>query len=440
MSFTGVSNLQATQISGLTADRNAINAALDTKLATATYTAKVALLDAVDNQHTADIASLEANKVNLSTYNAKIAALDLLDATHDNDIQALQSTAATKVAIDDFNAAVADLEAADANLQVGVTTLQNRATTLENRANDLEANTGSLDLRATQLETRATDLEGRATQLETRATALETDISNRVQAEIDDKVAQATFDALATELRDADSALSQALATKVATTVQQQTDDAQNALINSKVAQTDYDAYVASNNAAVASKVDQTTYDATVASVTSALDARVLTSTYDAKMTALDTRDANLENRDYHWERRFLAVDEFIRTMLLTYTVTKPDGQPYVWTFSNQQLPAGNHFAILGKRANGNLVVQLSPWAYGNFIGNLRVLNVTGTQVASITVNNVNPTSRIADLVPTQAIGEADFALTLQLRDSRNGSIFSTGLTLAQFNSLSVLP
>lgn len=156
------------------------------------------------------------------------------------------------------------------------------------------ANKATYDTKVAAIDAKDTEQDGRLDVVEGRVTSLETDISGRVQSEINDKVAQATFDALATELRDADSALSTALATKVAQTVQQQTDDAQNELINSKVAQSDYDVYVNSNDAAVASKVDQTEYDAYVSTNDAAVASKVAQSDYD---TFVSTVTANVSGK-----------------------------------------------------------------------------------------------------------------------------------------------
>lgn len=156
------------------------------------------------------------------------------------------------------------------------------------------ANKATYDTKVAAIDAKDTEQDGRLDAVEGRVTSLETDISGRVQSEINDKVAQATFDALATELRDADSALSTALATKVAQTVQQQTDDAQNELINSKVSQSDYDSYVSSNDAAVASKVDQTEYDSYVSSNDAAVASKVAQSDYD---TFVSTVTANVSGK-----------------------------------------------------------------------------------------------------------------------------------------------
>lgn len=185
-------------------------------------------------------------------------------------------------------------------LEGRATAVEARAGVVEGRVDALESRAGAVEARAGVVEARADALESRADAVEARATALESDIAGRVQAEINAKVAQATYDALAAELRNADSALTAAVATKVAITAQAAIDSAQDAAIASKKA----------------------------------------LSEYQAEKAALDAKDA--------------AIEEFIRILLQTYSITKPNGQPYSYTGSVQNLigapapaPApGGSFAI----------------------------------------------------------------------------------------------
>ncbi len=358
MSFVGQSIFQATQISSADARLAVVEASLPTKVAQVEYNNKVAeiaakhsALDAKDAAHDVALAALDAAKVEVSAYNTKMTALDTKDAEHDTRVSVLEAAVPTKVAQAEYDTKLAAVDAKDA------------------------------------------EQDGRLTAVEGRATALESDISSRVQSEIDSKVAQTVFDSLASELRNADSALSAALATKVATTVQVQTDAAQDALIASKVAQT----------------------------------------AYDSKTAALDARD-------YYFERRMLAQDEFIRAMLATYSITKPDGTPFVYTASVQNLPiTPAQFTFVGRRANGAVVVQMEAYAYHTFLGDLRGLTTQGAVIASVTRNNVNSSTLRVDLVPSAALTDANFPLSVEMRDTRQTVIRGVFLTLAQYQALSVI-
>ncbi len=90
-----------------------------------------------------------------------------------------------------------------------------------------------------------------------------------------------------------------------------------------------FNAYVVSNDASVSANLS--TFNAYVTSNNAAVNARVLQTAYNSKMTALDNLD-----RDY--EERFTAVEEFIRAILATYSITKENGQEYDYTAMPQNM------------------------------------------------------------------------------------------------------
>jgi hypothetical protein len=194
----------------------------------------------------------------------------------DARLSAVEALAGSKVATVDYNAKMAMLDAKDA--------LHDSMIDSKVAIAAYEAKMTVLDAHDVAIEARALALEGRATAVEARATALETDLANRVQAEIDAKVATTTFDALASELRNADSALSAALATKVAATVQSGVDAAQDAIIGLKKNAADVDA------------------------------------------------------KDAEHDGKLAALVEFVRVMLKTYTITLPTGGSYAWTGAAQNI------------------------------------------------------------------------------------------------------
>jgi hypothetical protein len=357
MSFIGKSVFQDAQISGADARLTAAELAIGTKVAQSAYNGKIAeiaskhlALDATDAQHTASIAALDAAKVEVSVYSAKMTALDVKDADHDTRVSVLEAAVPTKVAQTEYDTKLAAVDAKDV------------------------------------------EQDGRLTSVEGRTTALESDISSRVQAEIDAKVAQTVFDALVQDFLDTESQLSAALATKVATTVQVQTDAAQDALIASKVAQP----------------------------------------VYDSKVSLL-------ENRDYYFERRFLALDEFVRTMLATYTITKPDGTPFVYTATVQNLNVTpSQFTFMNRRANGAVVVKLADYMFHTFLGDMRAITAQGTVVATLNRNSFNSSTLQADITPSVALSDANFPLAVEIRDTRQAIIRGVFLSLAQYQGLPV--
>ena len=248
MSFVGASIAQAQQITAANSGISSLQAAVAARVELSTYNAKVALLDAKDVAMEGRLDAVEvlaASKVAQSTYIAKVAALDAKDVEVEARLDDVEALAATKVAQSAYDLKVAALEGADA------------------------AAAARLD-------------------------AIEGDIAGRVQDAIDEKVAQTVFEALADELRLADSALTAAVATKVASVTQQAVDDAQNAVIAQKASIADLSGAITTVNA----------------SITSLQNGKVDKSQYNAKVAALE---------------------EFVQLMLKTYTITLPNNTTYAY-------------------------------------------------------------------------------------------------------------
>lgn len=348
MSFTGYSNFQRTQIFDANDRITALEAALPTKVDLTIYNNKVALLEGNDAHHTADIAALNSNKVDKTTHNTKVAELSITNATQNTRLNNLEIQAGTKVAQTEYDAKVAELEGIDSGFR-------DRVTALETRADNIQTNIGSL-----------------------------------VQASIDDKVSDAVFQALATELRDKDSVLYNDLATKVAQTVQDTTDAAQNTQI----------------------------------------DLRVLKSDYDTKTSSLDAKNIN-------WEKRLLAVDQWIRAMLATYTIKKADDTNFVYTAAYQNgvtiTPA--HFRVAGKNGN-KLVIALQAFAYNTFYGTIKATALGGTTIGTLVKSNFNSSTYEAELTPSVTLIDAHFPLTVTLSSSDDVDIQSIQLDLDQYQAL----
>jgi hypothetical protein len=261
MSFTGGSISQAVAISGAEGRLSAVEALAETKVALSVYDAKMALIDAKDVAQDGRLSAVEAlasSKVASATYSAKMALVDAKDAEHDGKLIAL------------------------------------------------EAKDAEHSARLVAIEAKDVEQDGRLSAVEGRATALETDISGRVQTAIDEKVAQTVFDSLASELRSADSALTAALATKVAATTQASVDALQDGAISTK---------------------------ASIASLNNVINA------FNSELDRLDGVDATkVAIVDY--EAKVDALEEFINVLLQTYTITKPTGGAYEYTGVKQNLLA----------------------------------------------------------------------------------------------------
>jgi hypothetical protein len=369
MSFTGGSISQGALLSSQDGRISSVEALAGSKVAQSVYDAKVALLDAKDVEHDGRLTAVEAlaeSKVAQSAYDAKVALLDAKDVEHDGRLDAVEALAESKVAQSAYDAKVALLDAKDV------------------------------------------EHDGRLDAVESRATALETDISGRVQIAIDEKVAQTVFDALATELRSADSALTSAVATKVATITQEAVDNAQNAVIETKANIADLNASVTTLNASIATKVAQSDYN---------------------------TKTSDLTSRDYSFERRLLAFEEFARVLLATYNITKPDGQLYSFTASTQGLPAGEPLlSAVAKDASGRIVLRLSRSAYAMMYGKVRASIPSGN--VDISKSGFNSSTRQATIVP---VGAVTFPFNITLLDSEGSSIVGLQMNQGLYDSLPVV-
>ena len=367
------------------------------------------------------------------------------------------------------------------------------------------ANAATANAALATVNTTLSSHDSRLTTAEGKITALETDIAGRVETEINSKVSQVVFDSLASELRNADSALTSAVATKVASVTQAAVDQAQNDLIALKASQADVTAYITSNNAAVAaklssstfatekaalqasidskvattdyntqvglmtaglaSKVAQADYDSQVnslqtsiglkatqadleglaASTTSALATKVSISAYNAAQEAQDAAIASkLETDDFNsaksqldalnnaWENRFLALEEFTRALLNTYTITKPDGNPYEFTGLIQNLSVPPPvFSVVAKNGN-TLRLQLTPYGY-NTMGNGDLVAWTNLGGSGLGKGQVNPSNLIADLtIPTGA----SHTFNLEYRNNQHTPVYTVQMTPEVWNAL----
>jgi hypothetical protein len=289
MSFTGFSVFQAQQLDGQDGRLTSVESLAASKVAQTTYNTKLSQVDSALLTHTNEISALNlavAQRVLTSTYDDKMAAVDAKDAAQDGRLTAVESLAASKVDQSVYLTKMGLLDAKDA--------------AHEGRLDAVEGVAAS-KVAQTAYDTKVADLEAADAALSGRVGAIESDITGRVQAAIDEKVAQTVFDSLASELRNADSALTTALATKVAAETQSAVDAAQNDIIAQKASINQLNNLVNNVNAALSS-IDQ----------------------------------AKVEKGEFYAKRD--AIEEFIAIFLQTYTITKPNGQPYAYTGVKQNL------------------------------------------------------------------------------------------------------
>jgi hypothetical protein len=163
-----------------------------------------------------------------------------------------------------------------------------------------------------------------------------------------------------------------------------------------------FNAYVVSNDASVSANLS--TFNAYVTSNNAAVNARVLQTAYNSKMTALD-------NLDKDYEERFIAVEEFIRALLATYSITKENGLEYNYTAMPQNMSiapysikpvkvalietgtaGGFGFPTTGRSQYLLLEIAISDYTWNTFYGSIQLTwpGQSAAQRAGFTITKAN--------------------------------------------------
>ena len=239
-----------------------------------------------------------------------------------------------------------------------------------------------------------------------------------------------------------------AVASKVATADYEVSEATQNAAIALKAAAADLSAYIAANDTAVATKAAQADVAAYVAANDAAVASKVAQVEYDATL-------ANTNNFLNVYESRFNAVEEFIRALLATYSITKPDNTLYNYTGACQQIAVPPPpFAVIGKRRAGSqtwfLTLQFTEYGYNTLLGDVLFelpLPAYGGAMQALGKSDINPDSKYIEvpLPGTRVLNTGDwngaFALpfNIQYRNSQYVPTHIDQLTVSEFNALPVL-
>jgi hypothetical protein len=235
------------------------------------------------------------------------------------------------------------------------------------------------------------------TQTEGRLDAIQTDISNLVQAAIDSKVPESTYQELAQELRDADTNLSSILDTKVLASVQATFDAAQDTRIAARVAQTAYDTYT-------------------------------------------DASDQSAKIK----ELKIAAMEQFIRTFLTTYPIVNGAGQTYVYRGYAQPdfdvLPPA--VSVIGRfSGNRKLSCRIAEFATRSRSNKVKVTDVLGATLLDTTITRASLIigsargDRVSELTLSRALVEADFPITVKYSDTLGNTISSQTLTYINYQT-----
>lgn len=456
-----------------------VQAEIDSKVSQVVFDTIHAELMDVDSQLTSTLATKVAATVQADLDASQNSTIATKVAIADYDVFVSTATAGidSKVAQTDYdlyistNNALVDTKAAQIDLLNLSTGIANRVqarvvisdyvrdtSTLNTRLSGMDANIASRVLASQYMTDKAasdalidtklaiasyqSDKSASDALIDTKlATATYTAEKEVQDAVIASKVAQDDYDAYVL-LNNA------AVNSKVAQSVYDAAEASQNAAIALKADQSALSAYIASNNAAVATKVAQTEYNATVSTFTSNIAARVLQTTYDSAVNFLNSRTQTFESR-------FNAVEEFIRALLATYTIMRPDNTLYTYTGATQGFAVPPPpFSIIGKRRAGTstwlLGFQLTDYGYNTMLGDV-VFDVAlpslGGARASFNKGSVNGNTKYIELaVQGSRVTDTDnwnnavvLPVPVRYRNSFASGLYTFTFTQAFFNSLTLL-
>jgi hypothetical protein len=351
----GESLFQRTEIELLKRGMTGIEATLNAKVDNTKYQGKINLLEANDLRHDADIAYLEANKLDKTVFDNTIYPLLAKDAIHDGRLNTLDALKNTKVNISDYQSAIAGLTGVDA-----------------------------------AFDHRLDVLEGRYTELDA-------DISQEVQNIVQNYVLNTTYDAAVQQLQNTDSALAAAILTKADQAIATQIQTGLTNLGNDKVSKTEF-----------------------------------------------TTDKAALGQQNLIWERRLMAVDQYIKAMIETYEIKKPGGEVYDYTaaLKNWEMK-DEHFNIVGRNPGGDVVLELPEFSYNSFYGSIKMFFNNSSTVAASTKSKMNvsvsaPRRLTMDPGFTNSVqlSSAHFPITITMYDSGNGVIKTKTITQADYDKL----
>jgi hypothetical protein len=376
--------------------------------------------------------SLDNNKVNILTYNYAISSISSTNIVQDSRltgaesyISTLQDKALTlegqiynlginKVNILDYNLQVSTFISTNTVQDGRLTGAESNISTLSSIKQDLNDYTNKINL----IDAKDVDQDNRLSTIKSNVSSIQEDIAGRVETEILAKVPQFIFDTLKSELDTADSILTNSLATKVVSTIQQQVDAAQNTLIDSKVAQNVYNSTISSISSTNASQETR---------LSGIESSRLHTIGYDIYKT-------NLDNKDYFAEQSLLSIYEFIQTMLNTYEIFKPDGSLYQFTGNLQNLlPVPNYFNIASKSAK-SIGISLSNMLFNSMLGDFVITDSLNNIITTTNSSAVSSSSLI--LTSSDLFNNAQFPLKVAYRDSNKQIVSLDTISSAQYNNL----
>lgn len=148
----------------------------------------------------------------------------------------------------------------------------------------------------------------------------------------------------------------------------------------------------------------------------------------------VNTLQNTIQTDFYRMERRMLAMEEFINTMLYTYDINNPMGTRYNYT-ANLQNYVNNYSVSFYSKNNNSVTIELNEYTYNIFYGTIDIVSVQGMIKQTLTRLNFGNVLR-RGLFLTSNITESDFPLTAVLKDTQGGGLISVYLSYIAYNEL----
>lgn len=156
----------------------------------------------------------------------------------------------------------------------------------------------------------------------------------------------------------------------------------------------------------------------------------VLNTMNNLSQTVLSLKET-IKTDFYKMERRMLAMEEFVNTMLTTYKMYNPIGSEYKYT-GKLQYYVNNYNIIFHNRSENAIRLMLDEYTYNIFEGTIDIITTQGTFKVTLTRQDFGVFSRIAS-ISTQDIPQNNYPLRVVLKDSGGGELLTRFLSYPMY-------
>lgn len=149
-----------------------------------------------------------------------------------------------------------------------------------------------------------------------------------------------------------------------------------------------------------------------------------LTGEINSTNTRLEQTITELRESNKKWEQRVLAMEEFINTMMSTYSIVKPDNGFYSYNGKNQNLNI-NSFDMTLTRNENVITIILNDYTYNVFTGEMYIADKNNNFIAKLSRNSfVNKKA----IVSIALLSESMFPLEFSIQDLSSNKILIKNL------------